>query len=125
MKLNLDRNARIKILLIVFLLIAAPYFAPFAIDFIILADFMGLEALLVLAFAYSKSVSSFVALYFGDVMANMKSTLRLVVELPVFRPRVYLAHATLSSVIVVITCSLFLACLVWLPPVMMSMSYLS
>ena len=47
MKPNLDRNAKIEIILILAVIIAAPYFAPFAIDFIILADFMGLEALLV------------------------------------------------------------------------------
>ena len=55
MKLKFDRSARIKILLVVAVVLMAPWFAPFAIDFIILADFMGLEALLVFLFASSRS----------------------------------------------------------------------
>ena len=123
MKFSVDRNAKIKILLIIVVVLVAPYFAPFVIDFIILADFMGLEALLVLLFAYSKSVIGFVSAKLAEVRRDVEATAMLIVALPLFSPRVYFTHATASSVLAVLTCSVFLACVVWV--MVMSMRYIS
>jgi len=125
MKFNLDRNAKIKIFLIVAVIIAAPYFAPFAIDFIILADFMGLEALLVFLFAYSKPVVTLVRQELSELRRNIGATALLVVGLPIFQPRIYFTHATVSSILAVFACSILLSCVVWLPVMMMSARYIS
>lgn len=125
MKFNFDRNAKIKILLIFVVIVTAPYFAPFAIDFIILADFMGLEALLVLLFAYSKSIIGLVSARLAEVRRDAAATARLIVELPLFSPRIYFTHATASSVLAVLACSVFLACVVWVPVMVASMRYIS
>jgi len=125
MKFNFDRNSKIKIILIIAVIIAAPYFAPFAIDFIILADFMGFEALLVLLFAYSKSIIGIASVKLAGFRSDIKATALLIVGLPLFSPRVYFTHATASSVLAVLACSVFLACVVWVPVMVVSMRYIS
>lgn len=123
--MKFDRNAKIKILLIVALIIAAPYFAPFAIDFIVVADFMGLEALLVFLLVYSKSAFLAVQSRLLEFKSSIAATALLVAALPLFTPRIYITHATASTVLAVFACSIFLACVVWLPVMMMSMRYIS
>ena len=125
MKLNLDRNARIKIILILAVIIAAPFFAPFAIDFIILADFMGLEALLVFLFASSRSAFTVLNARLSEFLRELAEIAALIVKLPLFTPRIYMTHATVSTLFAVFACSVFLACMVWLPVMMMSMRYIS
>ena len=125
MKFNFDRNAKIKIFLIVAVIVAAPYFAPFAIDFIILADFMGLEALLVFLFAYSRPVFLAIHSRFAEFRSSIAATASLVAQLYIFKPRIYVPHAAASAVLMVFACSFFLACVVWLPAMMMSMRHLS
>lgn len=125
MKFDFDRNAKIKILLIVAIIIAAPYFAPFAIDFIILADFMGLEALLVFLFAYSRPALLAIKNRYSEFKDSIKATILLVAELYVFKPRIYVSHAAASTILAVFACSIFFACLVWLPAMMISVSYIS
>ncbi|MDO8271428.1 MAG: hypothetical protein Q7U82_05825 [Gammaproteobacteria bacterium] len=123
--MKFDRNAKIKILLIVALIIAAPYFAPFAIDFIIVADFMGLEALLIFLLVYSKSAFLVVQSRLLEFKSSIAATALLVAALPLFTPRIYITHATASTVLAIFACSIFLACVVWLPVMMMSMRYIS
>jgi undecaprenyl pyrophosphate phosphatase UppP len=125
MKLKFDRSARIKILLIVAVVLMAPWFAPFAIDFIILADFMGLEALLVFLFASSRSGMTVLRGHLAELKSSVAATFSLVVALPLFTPRVYVTHATASTLLAVFACSVVLACAVWVPAMMMSMRYLS
>ena len=125
MKFDFDRNAKIKILLIVVVIIAAPYFAPFAIDFIILADFMGLEALLVFLFAYARPVVTAMQSRLLGMKSSISATASLVAELHIFKPRIYFTHASASVVLAVFACSIFLACLVWLPVMVMSMRYIA
>jgi len=124
-KFNFDRTARIKIVLIVAVAVLAPYFAPFAIDFIILADFMGLEALLVFLFTCSRSGMTVLQSRIAEFKVSIAATLMLVVALPVFTPRIYLTHATASTLLAVFACSVLLACAVWVPAMMMSMRYMS
>jgi hypothetical protein len=125
MKFDFDRNAKIKILLIVALIIAAPYFAPFAIDFIILADFMGLEALLVFLFAYARPAFLAIQVRILDLKTSISATALLVAQLHICKPRIYISHASASAVLAVFACSIFLACVVWLPVMVMSMRYIS
>lgn len=122
MKFDFDRNTKIKILLIVALVIAAPYFAPFAIDFIILADFMGLEALLVFLFAYARPAVVAIQSRFSEFKRNTTATILLLADLYIFKPRVYATHATASAVLAVFACSIFFACIVWLPAMTLSIA---
>ncbi len=110
----------IKALLLLALVMLVPYFAPFAIEFILLIDFVGLEALIVLLFAYSKTLMRAQIAQLTEIKANIKATLNLISELYICKPRVYFFHASASSAVAVILCSVFLACAVWVPVIFIS-----
>lgn len=80
MKLKFDRNAKIKIILVIAVITSAPYFAPFAIDFIIFADFLGFEALLVFLFAYFKPASVAIRHALNELRRSFGATALIEVE---------------------------------------------
>lgn len=125
MKLPFLRSVIIKALLLLGLVMLVPYFAPFAIDFILLIDFVGLEALLVLVFAYSKTLLRAQMAQLREIKENIKGTLALIAELYIFKPRVYFLHASASSAMAVLVCSVFLACVVWVPVIFISAGSIS
>lgn len=120
MKLKLSPSAATKLALILALIFVAPYVAPFAIDFLILADLAGLEALILLVFAFSKSSFSYLQSRAMQVQRDIAEIIWMLARLPVLQPRVYLGHATLSSALVLVCCSIALACAVWLPVIIFS-----
>lgn len=125
MKLPFLRSIIFKSLLLLALVMLVPYFAPFAIEFILLIDFVGLEALLVLIFIYSKSLLRAQIAQLREIKENIKATLVLIAQLYIFKPRVYFVHASASSVIAVLVCSVFLACVVWVPVMVVSARYIA
>ena len=120
MKWPFLRSIIIKTLLLAALILLVPYFAPFAVEFILLIDFVGLEALIVLVFAYSKTLMRAQIAQLHQIMENIKMTFVLIAQLYIFKPRVYFLHATASSVLAVVACSVFLACAVWVPVIFIS-----
>lgn len=115
MKYKLSRSGVVKLGIILALIVVAPYVAPFAIDFVILADLAGLEALILIIFSLSKS--SFLALHLRalQVRHDIAEIILMMARLPVFQPRIYLGHATLSSAVLILFCSIAFACVVWVP----------
>ena len=125
MKWPFIRSIIIKTLLLAALVLLVPYFAPFAIEFILLIDFVGLEALIVLLFAYSKTVMRTQIAQLQLIKEDIKATFALIAQLYVFKPRVYFLHATASSALVMVACSVFLACAVWVPVICISAGSIS
>ena len=82
---------------------------------------MGLEALLVFLFAYARPAFLAIKNRFSECKSSITATALLVAELHIFKPRIYVAHASASAVLAIFTCSIFFACVVWLPAMMMSM----
>ncbi len=120
MKWKLSPSAATKLAIILGLILVAPYVAPFAIDFVILADLAGLEALILIVFAFSKATFLTLRMRVQQMGQDIAAVLWLLARLPVFQTRVYLGHATLSGALLVFCCSVALACLVWLPVLVLS-----
>ena len=97
MKFEFKKSTLIKLGLIFILIAVAPFLVPFTLEFIIVADLMGLEALIVFLLAYGKSIAGSIHVRLLDIRRSIGQTLMLVAELYMFRPRVYLGHATVSS----------------------------
>ena len=57
MKFEFKKSTLIKLGLIFILIAVAPFLVPFTLEFIIVADLMGLEALIVFLLAYGKSIA--------------------------------------------------------------------
>lgn len=120
MKLKLSASAATKLVLIVAIIVVAPYVAPFAIDFVILADLAGLEALILIVFAFSRSSFSMLFSRVLQLRRDLADTIWMLLRLPIFQPRIYFSHATLSSVLILACCSVVLAGVVWLPVLILS-----
>lgn len=125
MKFEFKKSTLIKLGLILVLIVVAPFLVPFTIEFIIIADLMGLEALIVFLLAYGKSILGSIRMRLSDIRRNVGQTVLLIAELYMFRPKVYLGHATASSLVLVFASSVMLACIVWLPVMVVSASYIT
>ena len=120
MKNNFRWPTLVKIGIVVAVLLLAPYFAPFALEFVLVADFMGLEALIVFLAASGKYWWRIISLRLSSLAQHIGETAALVAELYLFKPRVYLSHATVSGLCLVLAGSVILFCAVWIPPIIMS-----
>jgi|SRR5690554_1694227 len=120
MKFRFKKSTLIKFGLIVALLIIAPFLVPFALEFVILADLMGLEALIVFLLASGRSVINLVRIRLQELSSHIGETLILVSEVYMFRPKIFLGHAAASSLVVVCVSSALLACALWLPVMLAS-----
>lgn len=125
MKFDFKKSTLIKIGLILGLLALAPYLVPFTLEFIIVADLMGLEALIVFLLACGKSMINSVYVRLIELRGHITQTAVLVAELYMFKPRIFLGHATVSSLAIVFSCSVMLACSAWLPVMLMSAGHMT
>ena len=125
MNFNFKKSTLIKIGLILGLLALAPYLVPFTLEFVIVADLMGLEALIVFLLAYGKSIINSVQVRLVEFRSHIAQTAQLVAELYMFKPSIFLGHATVSSMAIVLACSVMLACAAWLPVMLMSAGYMT
>ncbi|MDP2285223.1 MAG: hypothetical protein Q8L06_13870, partial [Pseudohongiella sp.] len=101
------------------------FIVPFTLEFIIVADLMGLEALIVFLLAYGKSIIGSIYMRLSEMRSNVGQTVLLIAELYMFKPKIYLGHATVSSLVLVFASSIMLACIVWLPVMYMSAGYIT
>lgn len=120
MKMSFRWPTLVKIGIVVAVLVVAPYFVPFALEFVLVADFMGLEALIAFLAASGKYWWRILSLRLSALSQHMSETAALVAKLYLFKPRVYLSHATASGLCLVLASSVILFCVVWIPPMIMS-----
>ena len=120
MNFKFKKSTLIKFGLILALIVIAPFLLPFTLEFIIVADLMGLEALIVFLLAYGKSIVNAIHARISGLACHVKHTLLLVTELYMFKPKIYLGHVTASSLVLVVAGSVMCACMVWVPVMYMS-----
>lgn len=125
MKIDFSWSTWVKVGIVIAVLIAAPYFVPFALEFVIVADLMGLEALIVFLAASGKYWFRVLSLRLSAFIQHIAETAALVAELYLFEPRVFVPHATVSSLCLVLASSMLLCCAVWIPPMIMSAQLIS
>lgn len=123
MQFNFKKSTLIKLALILALLVIAPFLVPFTLEFIIVADLMGLEALIVFLLAYGKTILNTMQLKLHQFGVHLAQTMKLVAELYLFKPKIYLSHATASSVVMLCASSVVLACALWLPVMLLSADF--
>ena len=125
MKIDFSWSTWVKVGILVTALIAAPYFIPFALEFVIVADLMGLEALVVFLAASGKYWWRTILLKLSVIGQNLAETAVLVAELYLFKPRVVLLHTTASGLCLILASSMILCLAVWIPPMIISAQLVS
>lgn len=120
---RLRTSTVIKALVILAILVIAPFAVPFTLEFIFVADLVGLEALIALCLLYSKPLLSSLRIKYLAFGEHIAATASLVSELYMFKPGVYLGHASASAVIMLVASSVVLASAVWLPVMVASSDF--
>lgn len=121
MKFEFDRSLLIRLGLIGLLLFLAPWIVPFTFELILVADFLGLEALFLFLIYQLRHILSAAAVRLRDIQEHFVATFLLLASGYVFQPKICLAHATGSSLLLVFTCSAVMALALWVPAVYLSL----
>lgn len=119
-KFELDRKTLIRFACIILILALL----PFSFELAFLIDLGGID--FAITFLMLFLASSYHALL--DKWETFKSDLRaffvFLAQLYMFKPRIFVSHATASGIILTLTSCLFLACLFWIPLMYVSSGYL-
>lgn len=99
--------------------------APFALEVVLLADVAGAEFAVFFAIYYLKSTAYIVFERWLEFKRSVISICTLLTEIYLFRPRVMISHLAASSLLLLLTSSVLLSCLMWLPPLYLSSGLLS
>lgn len=119
--MKLDRALLKKILFVLIILAVA----PFAMEVVLLADVAGAEFAVFFLIYYLKTTAYALLERWLEFKRNVLAICKLLAELYLFRPRVMASHFAASSMILVLTSSALLCCMLWLPPLYLSSGYLS
>lgn len=97
--------------------------APFAMEFLLIAEFAGLEFAVTFMLFYFRQLIEEWAFRWWRFRRHLTEQFDTLLALFLFQPRTYGVTATASCVVVVLTGTTFLACAVWLPAMLMSSGY--
>ncbi len=119
--MTLDRELLKKILYVTIILAIA----PFALEVVLLADVAGAEFAVFFLLYYLKTTAYVLIERWLEFKRRLLVVCTLLAQLYLFRPRIIASHLAASSLLLLITSSLLLSCLMWLPPLYLSSGLLS
>ncbi|MEQ8312517.1 MAG: hypothetical protein RL839_12905 [Gammaproteobacteria bacterium] len=120
MKFKIEKQVFMKLLIIGALIIIAPYAVPFSIEFVLMADIMGLEALILFLIYQSRHAVTVLVTRLAEWQSHVASTVLLLASAYIFQPRVFIGHAAGSSLVLLIACSVAMALALWIPAIYLS-----
>lgn len=121
MKLKFEKSVMIKLAILSILIIAAPFIVPFVVEFLVMADLMGLEALILFLIYHARHAIAETLYRLRTATAHIATTVLMLAPIYVMQPKVFLSHGIASSIIIVFACSALLALAIWLPPLYLSL----
>jgi hypothetical protein len=119
-KFKIEKSVLIKLLIIGALIIIAPYAVPFSIEFVLMADIMGLEALILFLIYQARHVIAVLITRLAGWRSHVAMTILLLASAYIFQPKVLISHAAGSSLILLFACSVTLALALWVPAIYLS-----
>ena len=120
MKFKLEKSVVIKLLLICAVFFIAPQAVPLSLEFVLMVDIMGLEALALLLIFHSRHAVMALFARLIEWRSRFAATMLLLASAYIFQPKVFLSHATGSSLILLFACSLTMALALWIPALYLS-----
>ncbi|MDX1490743.1 MAG: hypothetical protein R3332_05615 [Pseudohongiellaceae bacterium] len=122
MRFKLEKPVIIKLLIIGLLFLAAPYLVPMAAEFVIMADIMGLEALVLFLVYQARHALAAAKYRVSLATSNITLTIAALAQAYAFQPKVFLSHSLGSALIITLGLSLLLVFALWLPPLYFSLN---
>lgn len=114
--MQIDKDKLIKWGSILFLIAVL----PFAMELILVIDVFGLEFAASFAFLYLGMMRDRLLLRWHGFKQECAAFMLFIATLYLFQPRTVLSHSLASSVLIALTCSLFMAAAIWLPAIYLS-----
>ncbi len=116
MNLKLDKKLVVKAGYLLLLLLVA----PFAVEFILIAEFVGVEFAATFMLMYFRTAVAEALQRWRGFRMRLNEQYLWLLGTAMFQPRGYGVAASTSCAIIVFSCSTALACSVWLPLMLMS-----
>lgn len=120
MKLRIEKSVLIKLIIIGVAFFIAPQAIPFALEFVLMVDILGLEALILLLVYQSRHLVAAFVVRLAEWCTEVSTTILLLASTFMFQPKVFLSHAAGSSVILFFACSVAMALAIWIPAIYLS-----
>ena len=120
MKLDFKINRKILVRIGWLLLLLA--ILPFSFELIFLIDIGGIDFALTFLILYLGTFFNTLVEKSDNFKREVSRSVYFLAQLYMFRPRIFLSHATASGLVLAVTCSVFLACLLWIPAIYLSSS---
>ena len=99
--------------------------APFAFEVVLLADVARAEFAVFFLIYHLKTTAYIIPQRWLEFKRSVFAACSLLAEMYCFRPRIMASHLAASSLILVLTSSLLLSCLMWLAPLYLRSGLLS
>lgn len=122
MKFKLDRTAVLKIVCLIILIVAIFMGAA---ELVLLVDLGGLDFAVTFLLVYFASIRDNIVYRYRAFKSNIKEAMIYFSALFIFQPKVFVSHASASGLLIAFTCSVFLACLLWVPLIYLSSGFIS
>jgi len=121
-KLKFDRVTLLKAICLIILVVAIAFGA---IELIFLVDLGGLDFAVTFLLVYFASIRDTLIYKYRVFRSNIGEAIVILSGLYIFQPKVFVSHASASGVLIAVTCSVFLACLLWVPLIYVSSGFIA
>ena len=120
MKFRFDRKLLLKSVLTLVVLGAI---LLGAVELVFLIDLGGMDFAVTFLLLYFAAIRDTLIYKTRILKSEIVSAIEYLSELYMFQPKVFVSHAGATGIIVSFSCSLFLACLLWLPLIYLSSGF--
>ncbi|MEQ9023168.1 MAG: hypothetical protein RLN82_10485, partial [Pseudomonadales bacterium] len=120
-KFKLDRKLILKSL-VLFVLIAAIMMG--AVELLFLIDLGGLDFAVTFLLVYFAAIRETITYKYRAFKSEISELIQYFAALYLFQPKVFVSHASASGVLVALSCSVLLACLLWIPLIYVSSGFM-
>ena len=120
MRFRLNKTTFLKAIVLV-ILIAAMLLG--AVELVFLVDLGGIDFAVSFLLVYFATIRDTLIYKYRVLKSEIEATSVLLSELYMFRPKIFVTHVSASGILVTLTCSVFLACLMWVPLIYVSSGF--
>ena len=99
--------------------------SPFAVEFLVIADFVGVEFAVSFMLLYFRTAFYELVVRWWRFKKRFEDGILQISELVLFQPKPYGITSVATCTVIFVTGSTFVACALWLPAIAMSSGYLT
>lgn len=122
MKFKFDRTTLLRLVCLFILIVAM---SMGAIELVFLVDLGGIDFAVAFLLVYFAAIRDTLIYKYRLFKSDIQEVIVSLSGLYIFQPKVFVSHALASGVLVALTCSVFLACLLWVPPICLSSGFIT